>query len=962
MVDMGKFTLYEGRMPLRDNEIALELSQLSYLASDLKVGDTIPVELIIPVIDREEYDAYEDLIIELVPEFEKRYGLENLLYEINNYNTDFMDYYNKSLRGDLSKLDKEPLNWIFLLRHGFVDTNGKNEHSLESFGGTRVVVKTSELYMSVAKEVSEYDKIFLKDFFSYKAPDPLDLGEKVENKEKYTRVNQYVHLTREMLVTGIIEDYSGTWDVGNEPLVNAFISEEGGRAFIEDALLLSENVDLSNFKTRENIFVGSNVPIKELFDKHMDKFDSLIINESAYPDREGTTEYGLTYGILGGIFLATILGVFQIYLTQTKRRTRRLALLKSIGATNKQIRKLLLWEVFYLLLFTLPLGTGLGLMISKLSLTFMNKYRKAALIMHIDYKLTLIGLGLGILSIFIGILLPMVLSIKVPLVGSISPPTRKGLQILGKTKDKKANLNMRVQSFSLISFKNIIYNRGKTMITGGIYGITSLILLGSILLSYIFFGQYIDQVLIKDKPDYIVYYNHGLTKDEMEEVNEALDGMEGLGRKDLYKRGEHAYLWHEKIGENQMYKEFLEILPTYLAKDHFGKNNGKFVNLNEDNRYLVEEAIVANIYGLDPDQDLYKRFEDSLSLGKINRESFEKGEEVILLLPIYKEGDKKDRSPQDIREVASGSSQEDRMERLLSYSGSYDISYDFRLANEYKEDQSLKPGDIVHLTIPTEDMVGMFYTNDVRFLQVKVGGIIHFFPGKSIWPFGQTIENPTIIGSHTLLGKTHPSTSIGRGYMSVESIESLRKWLKTTRYGETYANIYQGKDIDEVDLDINLKRFARENQAKLKNLKEENKKIFAKAINMAAIVLILGLSLSILSLIILYNTILSKLEQERERIGIFQALGVTKFQFNKVYIFLGLGYGVLALVLSHIVLGLVLTLSHIGGRPFSFYLYPWNIHIIACLGIIILTSLTYYLPLRKIIGNQPIDNIRNLGR
>ena len=151
-------------------------------------------------------------------------------------------------------------------------------------------------------------------------------------------------------------------------------------------------------------------------------------------------------------------------------------------------------------------------------------------------------------------------------------------------------------------------------------------------------------------------------------------------------------------------------------------------------------------------------------------------------------------------------------------------------------------------------------------------------------------------------------------------------------------------------------------EVKLTNYIEENKKIFGKSLNMTAIVTLLGISVAIITLIILYNTTLSKLEQERERIGILQALGVTEGQFKGLYLLSGIGYGLLALIISHLLLGLAVLITFVSGRPQPLYLYPWKLHIIVSIAIFIIITLTYFMPIRKIIRSQPIDNIRNLGR
>ncbi len=959
--ELGQFTMYEGRMPEKDNEIALELNQLSYFSSDVKVGDTIPVELVIPIYERDWYDATMEQIRRVIPEIEEKYGFRNILYEINNYGLWAMEYYEKEQKSELTAQDRWPTNWFSYITYGYANAYTRNEQSLESFDDTKVIIKTSYVQMHVPERYNPY--------FGYtfghtpEEPEATEApGEAEINPEELSMISQNAHITRNMVITGIVQNYSNQWDVGDEPVANAFVTEEAGKAFIEKGFLLTEEIDVSDYEAPENIFIGSSISSKDFFGMYEEEFDGLKRNTYAYPDMTGNTESTLTYGILAAIFLATIFAVFQIYLTQTKRRTRKIALLKSIGAVNGQIRSILVWEAIYLLLFTLPISIAFGLGISKLMLLFMNKYGNTVLNFHMNYKLTLLGIGLGICAVFIGMIIPMRMSMKVPLTGTMSTPMRKKSFVKGKLKAKAVNLNMKIQSFRRISIKNIKYNKGKTLLTASLYTITTAVLLGSIFLCFIFFGDYIDNVVIKDKPSYGYEFNHALTNRSIPEFLDSIYEIDGISRVELYKAGEHAYLWHENIEKNEIYPVFKDILPNNLLKEHFGINDTGYVNLNEENIHLVRDAVVANIYGIDVEDPIYNRFEESLTIGNLNKEKFKSGEEVILLTPIYEKNEIESSTSEILQEIILTTNQKNRMEKLLRNSNRFNLTYDFRYANEYLKDESISVGDTIHLTVPTENLDGQEKTNDVRFVEAKVAGIIHYFPEKGIWPFGETVENPVVLGSYGFLGNTHASTVLGKGRLSIEELNNLIARLMPTKYGKTHVYIYKDKKADEVDVDVNLKRIARENEAKIINYREENNKVFAKAFNMAAIIAILGISVAVITLIILYNTTLSKLEQERERIGTFQALGVTGGQFKGLYIFSGIGYGIFALIISHIILGIAVLFTFIGGKSSPLYLYPWKVHIITSIVVFIIITMTYYMPLRKIIRNQPIDNIRNLGR
>lgn len=964
---LGAFQMYEGRMPEDENEIALELDQLSYFSQDIKVGDTIPVEVVIPIYSRPELEAIKERVYEVIPEIEEKWGIKGLKYEISNYEYRLMDYIERENKGELTQYDDPWIKYynpIWSIYYNYARGYRRNEQSLESFQDTKVVIKTS------------YSQVFVPEGFDYRwgftpgeRETPIDVSEESPepmevNPEELAMISQDAHITRNMVVTGIIQTYSNVWDIGDQPVANAFVTEDAGKKFIEEGYKLSKEIDASDYETPINIFIKSNIESKDFLEKHEDKFESLRRNTYAYPDITGTTESTLTYGILAAIFIATIFAVFQIYLTQTKRRTRRIALLKSIGAINGQIGKVLLWEVFYLLLICLPISIISGLGISRLVLYFMNKYGNTVLNFYIDYKLTGFGLGLGIFAVFLGMIAPMIMSMSVPLTGNISkPPKHKKTLVKGKLKEKPANLNMKIQTFGKISIRSIKYNKGKYILTASLYTITTAILLGTIFLCFIFFGDYIDNVIATDKPSYGYELNHALTNRNIQDFVPKLYDVEGISRVELYKSGEHAYLWYENIDNNEIYPVFKEILPHNLVKEHFGINDTKYVNLNDDNMHLVRDAVVTNIYGIDPEDSLYKKFEGSLTQGKLDKEKFKSGEEVILMMPIYEKKDAESIVSKITDEIISNTNQKNRMEKLLRNSNNFNITYDFRYSREYLKDKSISVGDTIYLTVPTENIVEEIKTNDVRFCEARVSGIIYYFPDKGIWPFADSIENPVVIGSYNFTGKTHPSTIMGKGPLDTEYLEYLIASLNPTKYGKTWIYLYEDKKADEIQVEVDLKRIARENEIKLINYKQSNKQLFGKAFNISAIIVLLGVSVAVITLIILYNTTLSKLEQERERIGIFQALGVTGQQFKRLYLFSGMGYGVLASIISHILLVIAAFLTSIGAkRAEPLWLYPWKVHIITSVVVFIIITMTYYLPIRKIIRNQPIENIRNLNR
>lgn len=935
LTDMAHFQIYEGRLPENADEIAIELNQLSYFSRDVKVGDTIPVEIVIPLEEKDWETAHNEQLKRI--DGDKEYGM-------------YYEYF-QAKREELGLEEHEPTPMeIFYTVN--LNRHERNEPTLEVFDGTKVVIKTSYLYYSLGGTDEETE-------------DNID-----KLKTNGTIFSQSAVITRDMVVSGILQTYSNVWDLENYPVANSFVSEDAGKSFLEEGFFKTEEVNVSEYKAPINYFIHSNLSSDEFYKKYSNDFENLRKNSFAYPETAGSTESTLTYGILAFIFIATIFSVFQIYLTQMKRRTRKIALLKSIGATNKQVRGILIWEVIYLLIFCIPISLIGGVLTVKLILILMNNLGKGDLNFYIDYSLTLVGLAVGVISVVIGMTIPMIKSMNVPLTGNISkPPKHKKSFTKDKEKTRLKSSSMKVQTFSKISLKNIRFNKGNILLTLGLYTITLFVLLSSIFLSFIAFEDYIDKVIVTSKPDYGFEFDYGMRNREIPEFLSELNSINGVKGADLYKAGEHAFLWYNGIENNEVLSTFKQILPAHLIDKHFGENSIDYVNLNEENIHLVRDSAVVNTYSVNSEDDIFNRLEQSITVGNIDKEKFNKGKEVIVLMPQFNpyENNKKLSVIED-NSIIENTNKKTRIQQLLNYSKTYNINYDFRSSDYYLKDSSLSVGDKFTLTVPTEGVIGSDKTNDVAFHEVTVGGIINYFPEIGIWPFSGTVEAPVIIGSYNFITDLYPASISGKGKLSTDDLQYLIQMLTPTKYGKTWVYVDVDKKADDVQVQVELQRFAIEKESRLTNYIEANNKTFNKGFRVASIIMILGVSVTLIALIILYNTTLSKLEQERERIGTLQAIGVTSGQFKKLYLITGVLYGVISIILAHILLSFIVVATTVGSSgPFiiniknGLWLYPWNIHFVICIIFFIITVLTYYLPLGKILRKQPVENIRSLN-
>lgn len=170
----------------------------------------------------------------------------------------------------------------------------------------------------------------------------------------------------------------------------------------------------------------------------------------------------------------------------------------------------------------------------------------------------------------------------------------------------------------------------------------------------------------KDRPSYGLELDYGMKSTDIQELVDRLKRIDGVSRVELYKAGERAYFWYSGITTNHVFSKFKETLPIGTRKVHFGTNDLNYSNLVGKKVPLVRDAIAANIYGIDVEDSIYDRFENALDIGSLNKEKFALGEEVIVMMPIYKEINNQNSSIiESIEDIISNTNSKNRMGILL---------------------------------------------------------------------------------------------------------------------------------------------------------------------------------------------------------------------------------------------------------------------------------------------------------
>lgn len=1023
LIDMSRFTLYKGRYPEAPNEIMLEMNQMSNMNLDLEVGQEINVVITIPRVEADpkeyimnknkEYYQYIAPYLAEYKAFEKE-AYEKIDQLIAEYEKEDDEQAKIQIQNEIDRLRSDVSFYYWTLPKPI--SHEHNETPFDQVGDVSIVVHSN--------------------YFYYHMPEDEFTPEVI--KREGLLLNQKVILKKKFIVTGILQTYTDKWDLGGHMAPNAFITEEGGKT-LTDALRYNEIGDFSDYGMFYNVFLYSDSYKEELYNKLASKYskeedtakeEPLVIrdvsywmsmfgkseeeideilkesenwapieidddyrddslegigdlvkkvevntdnfrrNIFSYPEVTASTEHILTLAIIAVIFITTALAIFQIFLTQMKRRARKIVLLKSIGATNGQIVKMLFYEGVYLLRTGLIIGVPAGFGIAAAIIYGMNVIKGRGLQFHVMQDLLILGIVAGCLALFIGMAVPMIYAIRIPLVGTMSiPPKHK------KIKHKEnGDLKIKRQTFRYINWRYFKLNKGKTFISFGISFITITIMLITVLLCYFSFDNYRSTVLANNRPDYAMELYYGEAVRALNQAKDEIIKIEGIKEAEVYKAGMQTFLWYEGIENNELLKAYEKLLPNELLPFHFSKYNTKL----EEQPEWIKNAFYTRIYGVDIESELFKRYSAAITEGKIDKESFDEGKEVILLVPMYLTGNANiEGKPFDTKEVANATNESNRMAWLFDRSGAYKLSYSSRYKDYYSKQNDIKPGDTIYLSSDAEKIVGESYVISHNTKKVTVGGLIYYFPKEGMWPFSNNLAPYVVIGSTKCMESIYPNSRLGLYGVTLEEMKSMVDNLYPTRYGRTlwYINT-DSRELDPV-LDSKLLAYANNNGYTLYNYKDSSSQLYYEAFNNAIIIGLLGFTAVFIAFIILYNTTVSKMEQDRNRIGILQSLGVTREQFSRHYINVGVISGLISILIINILLIAVLLITSVNtleGLDMTFgdyvrdvfqyrlWLYPWLLHIALCVVFFILTVLVNYLPSRNITKQYPVENIRSLSR
>ncbi|HDR8155969.1 TPA: FtsX-like permease family protein [Bacillus cereus] len=241
------------------------------------------------------------------------------------------------------------------------------------------------------------------------------------------------------------------------------------------------------------------------------------------------------------VVIATIVVIYNAFQISVVERTRQFGLLRSIGATRKQIRQIVLREATFLAVIAIPIGIICSLIaLTSLQFTFslLMENSKAVSIFHVDWNILLISSIITLLSVIASSLYPAYFAGKIsPLLAISSRLSIKKEQI----KKQKNSMVKKPLSIPLsMAMKNVKRNKNRYTITILSIIISSVLFITfSYLMSVAFASKSFDKLSVKSDITIKIEDNNPDHLAESEQVLHQLKSLENISK--VYEKKENSF-------------------------------------------------------------------------------------------------------------------------------------------------------------------------------------------------------------------------------------------------------------------------------------------------------------------------------------------------------------------------------------------------------------------------------------
>ncbi|MEB9613050.1 FtsX-like permease family protein [Bacillus cereus] len=289
------------------------------------------------------------------------------------------------------------------------------------------------------------------------------------------------------------------------------------------------------------------------------------------------------------VVIATIVVIYNAFQISVVERTRQFGLLRSIGATRKQIRQIVLREATFLAVIAIPIGIICSLIaLTSLQFTFslLMENSKAVSIFHADWNILLISSIITLLSVIASSLYPAYFAGKIsPLLAISSRLSIKKEQI----KKQKNSMVKKPLSIPLsMAMKNVKRNKNRYTITILSIIISSVLFITfSYLMSVAFASKSFDKLSVKSDITIKIVDNNPDHLAESEQVLHQLKSLENISK--VYEKKENSF--ETKLKDVTQSSATVKEIENTIGKSY----SITIVNNYQENKTKKEEKLTLQV-------------------------------------------------------------------------------------------------------------------------------------------------------------------------------------------------------------------------------------------------------------------------------------------------------------------------------------------------------------------------------
>ncbi|MGN4802947.1 ABC transporter permease [Bacillus cereus group sp. MYBK214-1] len=289
------------------------------------------------------------------------------------------------------------------------------------------------------------------------------------------------------------------------------------------------------------------------------------------------------------VVIATIVVIYNAFQISVVERTRQFGLLRSIGATRKQIRQIVLREATFLAVIAIPIGIICSLIaLASLQFTFslLMENSKAVSIFYVDWNILIISSIITLLSVIASSLYPAYFA------GKISPLLEISSRLsIKKEQIKKQKNSMVKKPLSIplsMAMKNVKRNKNRYTITILSIIISSVLFITfSYLMSVAFASKSFDKLSVKSDITIKIVDNNPDHLAESEQVLHQLKSLENISK--VYEKQENSF--ETKLKDVTQSSATVKEIENTIGKSY----TITIVNNYQENKTKKEEKLTLQV-------------------------------------------------------------------------------------------------------------------------------------------------------------------------------------------------------------------------------------------------------------------------------------------------------------------------------------------------------------------------------